>query len=78
MIGELLNPKGTHLQGSAFLRSFINHLIKDSILKKCKDVKLFLEYVIDDGRIDIFIDFDNKHGVAIEKKPYAADQELIV
>ena len=76
MIGEFLNPSGTHSQGRIFLDLFIETFFQsDVVLKKIQKVNLKLEHAIDNGRIDILIDFDGKFGVAIENKPYANDQD---
>lgn len=75
MIGEFLNPKGSHEQGQIFLNLFIDKFLKNNLrLKKSKNISLKLEHVTENGRIDILIDFDNKFGIAIENKPYADDQ----
>ncbi len=74
MIGEFLNPKGTHEQGRVFLELFINMFLKNnSSLKKSGNIKIELEHSVPKGRIDIFLDFNNKFGIAIENKPYAYD-----
>jgi len=76
MIGEFLNPSGTHSQGKIFLDLFIEMFLQNNLsLKKAQHVNLKLEHAIDNGRIDILIDFDGKFGVAIENKPYANDQD---
>ena len=76
MIGEFLNPIGTHSQGKIFLNLFIEMFLQSDLsLKKAQKVNLKLEHAIDNGRIDILLDFDGKFGVAIENKPYANDQE---
>lgn len=77
MIGELLNPNGTHAQRSIFLDLFIELFLKNSCFpKKIKKVNLELEHQISSGgRIDILVDFDKKFGIAIENKPYAAEQK---
>jgi len=75
MIGEFLNPNGTHAQGQIFLDLFIDKFLKNNLLlKKSKNISVKLEHTIENGRIDILIDFDNKFGIAIENKPYADDQ----
>jgi len=82
MIAELLNPQGNHAQGAIFLNFFIKHFIKEA-----RDLGLPLDFekasvhkefkIIADsdeeGRIDIFIDFDNIFSLAIENKPFAQD-----
>ena len=76
MIGEFLNPSGTHSQGKIFLDLFIETFLQNDLaLKKVQKVNLKLEHAIDNGRIDILLDFDGKFGVAIENKPYANDQD---
>ena len=76
MIGEFLNPKGTHAQGQIFLDLFIDIFLKNNILlNKSPNISLKLEHAIENGRIDIFLDFDNKFGIAIENKPFATDQD---
>ena len=79
MLGNLLNPKGSHGRGDAFLRLFLNQMgIADF---DAASATLKLEYHIgpvtekSGGRIDIVI--PDRHGGAIfiENKIYAADQE---
>ncbi len=77
LIGELLNPDGTHGQGSLFLNLFIKQFLQDKkILGEFSQVSLELEHSLPDnsGRIDIFMDFDKSFGLAIENKPFARDQ----
>jgi hypothetical protein len=75
MIGEFLNPKGNHAHGQVFLDLFIDKFLRNNLLvKKSKNISVKLEHVIENGRIDILIDFDDKFGIAIENKPYADDQ----
>ena len=82
IIGELLNPKGSHGQGSVFLKLFFQEI---TILKNSEldfdNTKIILEEHI--GQIDHeyssggFIDIvikDNKNTIVIENKIYAEDQ----
>ncbi len=74
MIGELLNPSGSHSQGSTYLKSFVENTL--SITKfNYKKAKVFLEYVIENNRrIDIVIT-DENYFIPIEVKIKAGDQE---
>ncbi|MDB6019689.1 MAG: hypothetical protein JWR19_4178 [Pedosphaera sp.] len=79
ILGDLLNPKGSHGQGDTFLRLFINQLdVKDF---DPASARLELEYHIgtvtdkSGGRIDIVILDGNGHAIFIENKIYAGDQE---
>lgn len=81
VIGELLNPKGCHNMGTAFLESFFSDVLKmktndgfyDAAELATADV--FLEYGIDDlRRIDIVIKTSERR-VPIEVKIEAGDQE---
>lgn len=77
-IGELLNTKGVHEQGSLFLNLFIEHFLnKKAFFRNAKSVDMVLEHTNPtlNGRIDIFLLFDNKFAVSIENKPFADDQE---
>jgi len=76
MIGEFLNPKGSHEQGQIFLDLFIDKFLRNNLfLKQSKNITLKPEHRFNNGQIDILIDFDNKFGIAIENKPYADDQD---
>jgi len=71
-IGELLNPKGSHNQGSKFLELFLKTL---KIKHQLKNPKVILEKVINKNRrIDIVIE-DNDLIIAVEMKVNATDQE---
>ena len=79
ILGDLLNPKGSHGQGDVFLRLFIDQLdIKDF---DPASARLELEYHIgpvtekSGGRIDIVILDAKGHAIFIENKIYASDQE---
>ncbi len=83
MLGELLNPKGQHGQGSVFLRLFLDQLgISNSEFDaESETAKLHLEYPIGQvtensgGRIDIVIGDGKGSTIFIENKIYAGDQE---
>ena len=79
MLGNLLNPKGSHGQGDAFLRLFVSMLgIADF---DTASARLELEYYIgrvtekSGGRIDIVILDKDGNAIFIENKIGAGDQK---
>lgn len=72
IIAELLDPKGSHSQGTLFLRSFLE------ILKlQCtnlSDFKVHPEHVIPGGQLDILVEKENAC-IVIENKLGAGDQD---
>lgn len=83
IIGELLNPKGSHGQGSVFLKLFFEEItILKSFALDFENAKIILEEhigIIDNeyikgGFIDIVIKFNNNI-IVIENKIYANDQK---
>ena len=87
IIGELLNPNGSHNFGSIFLDSFLAILnkkfgIEIKPFQKLVDEKICERTIslsndwekVSGGRIDIIIE-DNKQILIIENKPSAKDQE---
>lgn len=84
IIGELLNPKGSHGQGSIFLKLFFDEIkeLREIQNYNFKGTKITLEKSIGridfiqkiGGSIDILID-DGKNTIIIENKIYAIDQE---
>ena len=74
IIAELLNPQGSHGQGTIFLSSFIDVCCSHDFDFSFQGVEMRTEFTIDDGRIDILI--KNKKGpiIIIENKIYAHDQ----
>jgi len=83
VLGELLNPAGTHGQGDAFLRRFLAMSGLEDLAEDCRHANVRLEHgtreLVDASkrRIDVVI-----HGkswmVGIENKPWAHDQDLQV
>ena len=81
-IAELLNPKGDHGLGDAFLKAFLNVLNLNDFTFDTKSAEVQVEYHIDfknedvtkGGRIDIQITSNGK-AILIENKIYAGDQE---
>lgn len=80
-LGELLNPKGSHLFGSLFLERFLEAITLQKEFDY-KSASLILEKHVgtrDDqlktgGRIDIYLIDANGNTISIENKIYAGDQ----
>lgn len=83
-IGELLNPRGSHLKGSEFLELFLKIIGNKSI--DIQSAKVLLEKSIgkkDDklktgGRVDIYIKDKIGNTVCLENKIHAGDQNVQV
>lgn len=87
IVADLLNPLARHGQGVLLLRTLIGKLSPECGDPKLtpdftKPVNVKLErHISKDRRIDITVDFATEHGrwcLAVENKPYAADQPLQV
>jgi hypothetical protein len=84
-IASLLNPTGTHGQGSLFLEDFLNRIDKDPLVNKLDNhwtgtstdgCQVSLEKQANgQRRIDIYLRFKNGEIIGIENKPWAWDQE---
>jgi hypothetical protein len=84
IIGELLNPKGSHSQGSVFLKLFVEEIssLKEIENFDFENAKVIIEEhigLIDEkyskgGFIDIVLK-DNNNVIVIENKIYAGDQK---
>jgi hypothetical protein len=78
---ELLNPQGSHGQGSIFLELFTKQLeLPELDYSNCKvEVEKFIGFLNEEktegGRMDIFISDNKGNCIAIENKIYAGDQE---
>lgn len=80
-LGELLNPKGSHLMGDLFLRKFLDRIGHEGF--DCDSAELALEFHIGvtdvtnktGGRIDIYLLDGKGNTISIENKIYAGDQE---
>ncbi len=77
VIYELLNPKGSHYQGDAYLRLFVRDVLKLEFTEQdYKSANVVREYVTAGERrrrIDLFIKTVN-HSIPIEVKLHADDQ----
>ena len=79
MIADLLDPAGDHGQGAAFLKLLTDNLkfAQDVTPSDLSNAKVQMERQIDGGRrIDIVVEIDSQHCLAIENKSNsAADRE---
>ena len=78
MIADLLDPAGDHGQGAAFLKLLTEKLefATDVNPSDLGNAKVQTERQIDDRRIDILVEIDGKHCLAIENKSnFAGDQD---
>lgn len=84
LIANLLDPKGSHGCGDAFLRAFFEIALKERAypFEECTLPHSYTEYytgpIADDtgGRIDILVKSKSSHyGLIIENKIYAGDQD---
>ena len=82
LIANLLDPKGSHGCGDAFLRAFFEIALKERAypFKDCTLPDSYTEYytgpIVGDtgGRIDILVK-SSRYGLIIENKIYAGDQD---
>lgn len=82
-LGELLNPKGSHLMGSKFLELFVQ-TVNPELNFSPSNAKLQLEYHVGKknvkkrtgGRIDIYLFDKSGQTISIENKIDAEDQEV--
>ena len=73
IIAELLNPEGSHGQGTMFLSSFLKTCCQPGFDFALQGVKVYTEFATNGGRIDILVTNDKKQGLIIENKIYAPD-----
>ena len=74
VVADLLNPEGNHGQGAVFLQLLLDKLgfkVDGKIGSSRVDVELTIK---DHRRLDVAVRIDERHCLAIENKPYAADQ----
>ncbi len=76
ILAELLNPKGSHGLKFILLECFFKSLGIDNKVDgfDYETSTVLTEYVIDGGRIDVFINDNQGHVVIIENKIFAQDQ----
>ena len=75
LLCELLDPKGSHCQGDAFLRLFVNGTLKLNFSEPdYTSVSVHKEYNVNRRRIDIVI-ISLNYMIPIEVKIFAGDQD---
>ena len=83
IFADLLRPDGSHGQGAAFLRLFLEEIDRGgkTSIRSCGDYgglercAIYTEYPTDRGRrVDIVLKLDGKW-IGIENKPWAGEQE---
>ena len=79
-LSELLNPQGSHRQGTVFLKLFLELCLKGTDKGshafdngKLDDFRVGAEVSVDQGRIDVLLEKDDAC-IVIENKIYAEDQ----
>jgi hypothetical protein len=81
LLAELLDPHGSHGQGTLFFDKFLTATGCNGLFSDTTTVKVFVEYHIgrktevSGGRIDLLLVDDSNRAVIIENKIFAGDQE---
>ena len=74
ILAELLDPHGSHRQGAAFLKLFLEMCIKDQDYTDLEMFRVRSEERTDQGQFDIRIEKEKETCIVIENKIYAGDQ----
>ena len=74
MLAELLDPHGSHRQGAAFLKRFLEICIEDQEYTDLETFRVRSEERTDRGQFDILIEKEQETCIVIENKIYAGDQ----
>ena len=77
VIKELIDPRGSHYQGAAYLKLFIENVLGRSDFDIEELEHAFVErekLIVGNRRIDLFISIPDKADIPIEVKIYAGDQ----
>ena len=72
-LADLLNPQGSHRQGTAFLKLFLEKALEYSGPDEYENFQVTKEASTEQGRIDILLE-KNDACIVIENKIYAGDQ----
>jgi hypothetical protein len=77
-LANLLDPQGTHGQGSIFLEVFLDKIqMRNDLGGNNRNCRVSVEKQANGSRrLDIFIQFANGDVLGIENKPWANDQEM--
>ena len=73
-LADLLNPQGSHRQGTAFLKLFLEKALEYSGPDEYENFQVTKEASTEQGRIDILLE-KNDACIVIENKIYADDQD---
>ena len=73
-LADLLNPQGSHRQGTAFLKLFLEKALEYSGPDEYENFQVTKEVSTEQGRIDILLE-KNDACIVIENKIYAEDQD---
>ena len=79
-LAELLNPKGTHMQGAKFLKLFVHHFEDFGFNEVTANVTIEKNIIIEgengvrNRRLDIYLRDEHGKEIIIENKIYAGDQ----
>lgn len=75
-MSELLNPMGSHCQGTLYLRKFFENVLEMSVPDNLENIRIHREYVTNEGRrIDIVIENENGLFIPIEVKIHSGDRK---
>ncbi|NMV41942.1 PD-(D/E)XK nuclease family protein [Ralstonia insidiosa] len=80
ILGELLDPDGRHAQGRKFWDLFVKHFNLPAWSNYASRIRVQTEVLTDgvertDRRIDLLVEIDDRWAIAVENKPWAADQD---
>lgn len=80
LLAELLDPQGRHAQGRTFWDLFVRHFSLPAWSNYASRIRVQTEVLTDgaertDRRIDLLVEIDDRCAIAIENKPWAADQD---
>lgn len=80
VLAELLDPQGRHAQGRKFWDLFVKHFGLPAWANYASKIRVRTEVLTDgaeraDRRIDLLVEIDDRCAIAIENKPWAADQD---
>lgn len=80
VLAELLDPQGRHAQGRTFLDFFVLPFGLPAWANEASQIRVQTEVLTDgaektERRIDLLVELDDRWAIAIENKPWAADQD---
>jgi len=83
LLGELLNPHGSHQHGEIFLSLFLKSIGIDDFTQDLRSCKIDIEYSVkavnedytEGGRVDVIFSSSCGKKIVVENKIYARDQK---